>query len=87
YGTFDVGVAYLSHAAGQNTLGGNYIGQPYVLQSNSRRDRFTYQNNALSQSAIGVKGNQALNSLLGSDALKGWSVGFDAAINFDPLYG
>ena len=87
YGTFDVGVAYNSKAAAQESLGGNYINHPYVLQSNSVRSRTFYENNALSQSAIGVKGSQALKDLLGTEALKGWSIGFDAAINFDPLYG
>ena len=70
YGTFDVGFAYLSHAATRDSLGGNYIGQPYVLQSNSLGSRSTYQNNALSQSAVGIKGTQKLADLMG-DAAKG----------------
>ncbi len=86
YGTIDVGFAYNSKAAAQDTLGGNYINHPYVLQSNGQNGRSSYQNNALSQSALGVKGTQKLADLMG-DAVKGWSIGFDAAINFDPLYG
>ena len=87
YGTLDVGGAYLNHAASRDSLGGNYIGQPYILQSNSQRSRFTYQNNAFSQSNLGVRSTQSLSDLTGVEGLKGWSVGFDAAVNFDPLYG
>jgi len=87
YGTFDVGMVYNSHTSNRDTLGSSYIQQPYVIFKGSQRSNFTYQDNALSQSNIGVRGNQSLKDLLGSEAFKGWSVGFDAQVNFDPLYG
>lgn len=87
YGTIDVGMVYNSHAANRDTIGSNYIGQPYVIQNSSQRSNFTYQNNALSQSNVGIKGSQKLDDITGISGLKGWSIGFQGQIDFDPLYG
>jgi len=84
YGTIDVGAVYNSHSTvGQQ--GSFYAGNEYPVSKNSNASRWDYQNNALAQSLIGFKGTQSLQAL--SDGLKGWSVGFDLQIGFDPLYG
>ena len=84
YGVIDVGGVYNS----QNTRGASgsfYAGNEYPISKNGNGGRWDYQNNALSQSLIGFKGTQSLAAL--SDGLRGWSVGFDLQIGFDPLYG
>jgi len=84
YGVIDVGGVYNS----QNTRaqsGSFYAGNEYPISKNGNSGRWDYQNNALSQSLIGFKGSQSLQAL--SEGLRGWSVGFDLQIGFDPLYG
>jgi len=87
YGTIDVGMVYNSHGANRDVIGSNYIGAPYLIQNSSQRSNFTYQNNALSQSNVGIKGAQSIGDLIGVDGLRAWQIGFLAQMDFDPLYG
>lgn len=87
YGTIDVGYVYQSHGPNAGVTGSYYQGAAYNIGAFSQRTYSSWQNNANGVSNIGVKGEQSLQALSGMDGLKGWSLGFDLQVNFDPLTG
>ena len=74
YGTIDVGGGWLSHGTPFN--GTSVVGQEYLVQKNSNRGLWGLAPNALSQSNIGIKGNEPVGA--------GWSFVFDLQAGFDP---
>ena len=59
YGTFDIGVAHLSHGAPLTSYYGP--GLPFVIQKNSNRAITSISPNGLSQSKIGISGAEPIN--------------------------
>src|SRR5258708_38200079 len=74
YGTIDGGVTWRSHGAPFN--GTSAPGVDYLIQKYSRGQRWDLAPNGLSQSNIGIKGNEPLAA--------GWTFIFDLQAGFDP---
>ena len=74
YGTIDGGVTWLSHGAPFN--GTSAVGANYLIQKNSNRPLWGLAPNGLSQSNIGIKGNEPF--------APGWAFIFDLQAGFDP---
>jgi predicted porin len=74
YGTIDGGVTWLSHGAPFN--GTSAVGADYLLQKYSNRAQWSLAPNGLSNSNIGIKGNEAF--------APGWAFIFDVQAGFDP---
>jgi predicted porin len=74
YGTVDTGGGWQSHTAPLNGL--SSFGVNYLIQKNSNRSLWVPAPNGLSQSNIGIKGNEPIGS--------GWSFIFDLQADFDP---
>jgi predicted porin len=69
-----MGVTWQSHGTPFN--GTSVVGQEYLIQKNSNRAQWGLAPNALSQSNIGIKGNEPLG--------QGWAFVFDLQAGFDP---
>src|SRR5262245_3149656 len=67
YGTVDAGVTWQSHGTPYN--GSLPAGAEYLIQKNSNRALWNPANNAVSQSNIGIKGNE--------EFAPGWGFAFD----------
>ena len=74
YGTVDAGVTWQSHGTPYN--GSLPAGAEYLISKNSNRALWNPANNAVSQSNIGVKGNE--------EFVPGWAFVFDLQANFNP---
>jgi predicted porin len=74
YGTIDTGVSWRSHGAPFN--GTSAVGVDYLIQKYSRGSRWDLGPNALSNSNIGIKGNEPI--------APGWAFIFDLQAGFDP---
>jgi predicted porin len=74
YGTVDAGVTWQSHGTPFN--GTSVIGQEYLISKNSNRALWGLAPNGLSQSNIGIKGNEPI--------APGWAFVFDLQAGFDP---
>ena len=74
YGTIDAGVTWQSHGTPFN--GALTSGQEYLISKNSNRALWGLAPNALSQSNIGIKGNEPF--------APGWALIFDLQAGFDP---
>jgi hypothetical protein len=74
YGTIDGGVTWRSHGAPFN--GTSAVGVDYLIQRYSRGPRWDPAPNGLSNSNIGIKGNEPLAA--------GWAFIFDLQAGFDP---
>jgi predicted porin len=74
YGTIDAGGTWQSHATPFN--GTAAVGEEYLISKNSNRALWGLAPNALTQSNIGIKGNEPLTS--------GWAFVFDLEAGFDP---
>ena len=74
YGTIDGGVTWLSHGAPFN--GTSAVGADYLIQKYSNRAQWSLAPNGLSNSNIGIKGNEPL--------APGWAFVFDLQAGFDP---
>jgi predicted porin len=74
YGTIDAGVTWRSHGAPFN--GTSAVGVDYLIQKYSNRPRWDPAPNGLTQSNIGIKGNEPLAA--------GWAFIFDLQAGFDP---
>jgi predicted porin len=74
YGTIDAGVTWRSHGAPFN--GTSAPGVDYLIQKYSNRPRWDLAPNGLTQSNIGIKGNEPL--------APGWAFIFDLQAGFDP---
>ena len=74
YGTIDTGVTWQSHGTPFN--GVLPSGQEYMISKNSNRALWGIAPNALSQSNIGLKGNEPF--------APGWAFIFDVEAGFDP---
>jgi predicted porin len=74
YGIVDTGVTWQSHGTPFN--GTSAVGQEYLISRNSNRALWGLAPNGLSQSAIGIRGNEAF--------APGWSFVFDVEAGFDP---
>src|SRR6266404_4781381 len=74
YGTIDGGVTWRSHGAPFN--GTSAVGVDYLIQRYSRGPRWDLAPNGLSNSNIGIKGNEPL--------APGWAFIFDLQAGFDP---
>jgi predicted porin len=74
YGTIDMGVTWQNHGTPFNRI--SPPGDEYLLSRNSNRSGFHAAPNALSQSAIGIKGNEEI--------VPGWAFVFDLEAGFDP---
>ena len=74
YGTIDAGVTWQSHGTPFN--GTAAVGQEYLIRKNSNRALWGLAPNALTQSNIGIKGNEPL--------AYGWAFVFDLEAGFDP---
>ena len=74
YGTVDAGVTWQSHGAPFN--GTSAVGEQYLISKNSNRALWGRAPNALSQSNIGIKGNEPF--------APGWTFVFDLEAGFDP---
>ena len=74
YGTIDGGVTWLSHGAPFN--GTSAVGADYIIQKYSNRAQWSLAPNGLSNSNIGIKGNEAF--------APGWAFVFDVQAGFDP---
>jgi len=74
YGTIDMGVTWQSHGTPFN--GTSLTGQEYLISKNSNRALWGLAPNALSQSNIGIKGNEPI--------APGWAFVFDLEAGFDP---
>ena len=74
YGTVDAGVTWQSHGTPYN--GSLPAGAEYLISKNSNRAQWNPANNAVSQSNIGVKGNE--------EFVPGWAFVFDLQANFNP---
>lgn len=74
YGTVDMGVGWESHGTPFNP---DFVpGDEYLISKNSNRALWLRSPNAMSQSNIGIRGNEAIDS--------DWSVIFDLEAGFDP---
>jgi predicted porin len=76
YGTYDVGVGYVSHGLPEN--GYNYEGESLVNR-NGYQHRFLVAPNNLSQTGFGIRGKV--------EFLPGWSVVFNASTGINPQSG
>jgi len=76
YGTFDVGVGWVSHGLPEN--GYNYEGEALVNR-NGNHSRFLVAPNNLSQTGLGLKGKE--------EFLSGWSFVFNASTGINPQSG
>jgi rubredoxin len=74
YGTIDTGVTWQSHGTPFN--GTFFAGQEYLISKNSNRALWGLAPNGLSQSNIGIKGNEPL--------APGWAFVFELQAGFDP---
>ena len=74
YGTIDAGVAWQNHGVPFN--GTSAVGLEYLISKNSSRALWSIAPNGLSQSNIGIKGNEPL--------AQGWAFVFDLQYGFDP---
>jgi predicted porin len=74
YGTIDGGVTWLSHGAPFN--GTSAVGADYLIQKYSNRAQWSLAPNGLSNSNIGIKGNEPF--------APGWAFIFDLQAGFDP---
>lgn len=74
YGTIDGGVTWLSHGAPFN--GTSAVGAAYLIQKYSNRPQWSLAPNGLSNSNIGIKGNEPF--------APGWAFVFDLQAGFDP---
>jgi Gram-negative porin len=74
YGTVDMGVGWMSHGAAFSDK--SVYGQLYLIQKQSNRPQWNIAPNGLSQSNIGIKGNEEI--------VPGWSFVFDLEAGFDP---
>jgi predicted porin len=74
YGTIDGGVTWLSHGAPFN--GTSAVGADYLVQKYSNRAQWSLAPNGLSNSNIGIKGNEPF--------APGWAFVFDLQAGFDP---
>jgi predicted porin len=74
YGTIDAGVTWQSHGTPFN--GTAAVGEEYLIRKNSNRALWGLAPNALTQSNIGIKGNEPL--------AYGWAFVFDLEAGFDP---
>jgi predicted porin len=74
YGTIDGGVTWLSHGAPFNGTSG--VGADYIIQKFSNRAQWSLAPNGLSNSNIGIKGNEPF--------APGWAFIFDLQAGFDP---
>jgi predicted porin len=74
YGTIDGGVTWRSHGAPFN--GTSAVGADYLIQKYSNHPRWDLAPNGLSNSNIGIKGNEPL--------APGWAFIFDLQAGFDP---
>src|SRR6202790_5084013 len=74
YGTIDAGVTWQSHGTPFN--GTAAVGEEYLISKNSNRALWGLAPNALSQSNIGIKGNEPF--------APGWAFVFDLEAGFDP---
>jgi predicted porin len=74
YGTIDGGVTWRSHGAPFN--GTSAVGADYLIQKYSNHPRWDLAPNGLSNSNIGIKGNEPL--------APGWAFVFDLQVGFDP---
>ncbi|HEY1942806.1 MAG TPA: porin [Roseiarcus sp.] len=76
YGTYDVGVGYESHGVPFNDQ--MHTGVEELIAKNSNGSQFLFTPNGLSQSVIGVKGEEPIPGIGGT------SVVFDAETGYDP---
>jgi predicted porin len=74
YGTIDAGVSWRSHGAPFN--GTSPVGVDYLIQKYSNRPRWDLGPNGLTNSNIGIKGNEPF--------APGWAFIFDLQAGFDP---
>jgi predicted porin len=74
YGTIDAGVAWQNHGVPFN--GTSSVGLEYLISKNANRALWSLAPNGLSQSNIGIKGNEPL--------AQGWAFVFDLQYGFDP---
>src|SRR5882762_8113775 len=74
YGTIDAGVTWQSHGTPFNRKAA--VGEEYLISKNSNRALWGLAPNALTQSNIGIKGNEPL--------APGWAFVFDLQAGFDP---
>ena len=74
YGTIDGGVTWLSHGAPFN--GTSAVGADYLIQKYSNRPQWSLAPNGLTNSNIGIKGNEAF--------APGWAFIFNVEAGFDP---
>ena len=74
YGTVDMGVTWLSHGTPFGQL--SSVTEEYLLSKNSNHPRWGQAGNALSQSFIGIKGNEEFTP--------GWAFVFTLDAGFDP---
>lgn len=74
YGTVDMGVTWQSHGTPRDTK--SPAGNEYVLSKNSNRSQWNLAPNGLSQSVIGIRGNE----LFAPD----WAFVFTLEAGFDP---
>src|SRR6202140_1905620 len=75
YGTIDAGVSWRSHGAPFN--GTSAVGVDYLIQKYSNHPRWDLGPNGLTQSNIGIKGNEPI--------APGWAFIFDLQAGFDPF--
>jgi hypothetical protein len=76
YGTYDLGVGWVSH--GMPVSGSNYEGESLVNR-NGNHSRFLFAPNNLSQTGLGLKAKEEVAS--------GWSVVFNASTGINPQSG
>jgi predicted porin len=76
YGTYDVGVGYVSHGLPENAT--NYEGESLVNR-NGYQHRFLIAPNNLSQTGLGVRGKE--------EFAPGWSVVFNLSTGINPQSG
>jgi predicted porin len=74
YGTIDIGGGYETHGTPFN--GDLHTGVEELVQKNSNRPMWLLTPNGMSQSNIGIKGNEAI--------AQGWNFIFDLNFGFDP---
>ncbi len=76
YGTVDEGMGYESHGAPWNSQ--MYTADEELIQKNSYKPMFNYTPNGLSQSVVGIRGQEPIPGIGGT------SLVFDAETGFDP---
>ncbi len=74
YGTVDMGGTWQSHGAGMSTK--FPTGDAYLLSKNSNHSQWNMAPNGLSQSVIGLRGNE--------EVVKDWAFVFDLEAGFNP---